>query len=274
MIKGLFFDLDDTLLNSRKEISKGTRIALEKCRSQGIKLFIATARPPLLGKMLGWDDATLALFGGGIYYNGGCVAFESNKDYIVIKDEVVNKTLQIVNQNEHVNVAVQLVEEGHSFRFPLSEPNSQKLWGITHKSIYPYPEAAKNNVVKIVVFYGDLVNSTKKLEEKLVEDLKSVCSTTAQFYLTDDGKCAQIMGKGVSKLMGVEKIATSLGFGSDEIAVFGDDTNDVEMLAGYKNSIAMGNANEFVKSKAAFVTHNNDNDGIPYALANILNLIE
>lgn len=51
MIKAIFFDLDGTLLNSKKKISDKTKSALKKCRENGISLFIATARPPILNKM-------------------------------------------------------------------------------------------------------------------------------------------------------------------------------------------------------------------------------
>ena len=36
-IKALFFDLDGTLLTSKKEISPKTRATLEKCKSNNIK---------------------------------------------------------------------------------------------------------------------------------------------------------------------------------------------------------------------------------------------
>jgi len=39
-----------------------------------------------------------------------------------------------------------------------------------------------------------------------------------------------------------------------EVAVFGDDYNDIEMLDGFDNSIVMGNACDEVKSHARYVT--------------------
>lgn len=48
MIKCIFIDLDGTLLNSEKKISKDTLNSLIKCKNGGIQIFTATARPPLL----------------------------------------------------------------------------------------------------------------------------------------------------------------------------------------------------------------------------------
>ncbi|MBQ3692143.1 MAG: HAD hydrolase family protein, partial [Clostridia bacterium] len=75
-----------------------------------------------------------------------------------------------------------------------------------------------------------------------------------------------------SKYNGVESIRNRLGINTNEIAVFGDDINDLEMLSGYENSVAMGNAIDVIKSAARFVTKTNDNDGIAFAIENILNV--
>jgi hydroxymethylpyrimidine pyrophosphatase-like HAD family hydrolase len=70
------------------------------------------------------------------------------------------------------------------------------------------------------------------------------------------------MGRDVSKFSGVEKIRERYGFKKDEIAVFGDDTNDMEMLMEYPYSIAVGNAEPQVKSCAKYICDTNDNDGV------------
>lgn len=43
-IKVIFFDLDDTLLDSQKKISEYSRRILEKCREKGIKIGFVTSR--------------------------------------------------------------------------------------------------------------------------------------------------------------------------------------------------------------------------------------
>ena len=121
MIKALFFDLDGTLLNTKKGISNRTKNVLERCRENNIKLFIATARPPLLGKMLSWDDDTLSLFDGGSYYNGGCVMLDNQKSYIPISAGFVQKSINLVYQYNALNIALQLENEKHAFRLSLDK---------------------------------------------------------------------------------------------------------------------------------------------------------
>lgn len=61
MIKSIFFDLDRTLLNSDKKIPNSSATALRRCRENGIKLFVATVRPPILDKMLNGYENSVAM---------------------------------------------------------------------------------------------------------------------------------------------------------------------------------------------------------------------
>ena len=50
------------------------------------------------------------------------------------------------------------------------------------------------------------------------------------------------------------------------VCAFGDGENDVEMLEAVGTGIAMGNAADYVKQHARFVTESNRDDGIAMAL--------
>ena len=73
--KILFLDLDGTLLNSRREISKGNRAALEKALTLGHRVVINTGRPLksalIQNRRLGltMDGCYLIAFNGGILYD-------------------------------------------------------------------------------------------------------------------------------------------------------------------------------------------------------------
>ena len=47
MIKLVVTDIDDTLLNSDREISKKNREVIEECKKQDIKVILASGRPDL-----------------------------------------------------------------------------------------------------------------------------------------------------------------------------------------------------------------------------------
>ena len=271
MIRAMFFDLDGTLLTSQKTISPKTRLALEKCGENGVKLFLATARPPRLKRMLSWDEDTLALFDGGLYYNGACVELGARKEYITFPDNIVKKIIECVCYYDKLNICLQLENEGHAFRFPL-EDRYLETWGITPLDVFSLTRAQSRRTVKILIFHANLIDSTVALDEKLVASVEGICKNAAQMYLTNKNRSFQLTAQSVNKLNGVEKIRRALGYDKREIAVFGDDINDVEMIAEYEYGVAMGNADETVKSAAKYVTLDNDSNGVEYAIREILRM--
>ncbi len=56
------------------------------------------------------------------------------------------------------------------------------------------------------------------------------------------------------------------------MAVFGDDRNDIEMLAAFENSVAMGNACAEAKAAARHIAPSNDEDGVYHAVRDALGL--
>lgn len=69
-----------------------------------------------------------------------------------------------------------------------------------------------------------------------------------------------------SKKDGVLSVLKILDIPLETCVCFGDGDNDIAMLEGIPNSIAMGNAQDHVKAKAAFVTESIHEDGILNAL--------
>lgn len=272
MIKAVFFDLDRTLLNSRKEIPDSAKSALAKCKSSGVKLFVATARPPILDKMLGWGDEEFSLFDGGIYCNGGCTKIDSDTFYTYIPQHIVLYCVEAVKKYEGLNIALQMKNEKHAFNNPLDD-FAYDIWGIKKSDTVKITSDCAAQTVKILIYYENMVDIVTKLPIELIDDLQKYCDGNANFCLTDGGKIIQISSKQASKYNSTEKIRTHFGFSKEEIAVFGDDMNDFDMLSGYENSVAMGNADEKIKAIASFVTKSNDDDGIAYALSALLNMI-
>ena len=60
-----------------------------------------------------------------------------------------------------------------------------------------------------------------------------------------------------------------LGIKQEEIVAIGDSENDLEMLNFASFSVAMGNADDFIKQACDMVTVKNDEGGVAYAINKI-----
>lgn len=272
MIHALFFDMDGTLLNSEKKLTGRTLSALNACRERGIRLFVATARPPILGRMLGWTEEEQGLFDGGIYCNGGCEVIGERMRYYFIPQKIVETCISRVNICKTVNIALQMAGELHAFNHPLAD-SAYPRWGITREEAVPITKGCAIQTVKILVYHENIIDTVTTLPSALIEELRDCCGHQAQFYLTDGGKVIQITSNLANKYQSIERIRIQLGLEKTEVAVFGDDLNDLEMLSGYPNSVAIGNGCEQIKQSARWVTRDNDADGVAYALEQMLKLI-
>ena len=56
----------------------------------------------------------------------------------------------------------------------------------------------------------------------------------------------------------------------EELLAFGDGENDIKMFETVGTSVAMGNANDKVKSIATYTTLSNEEDGIVHGLENVV----
>ena len=65
-----------------------------------------------------------------------------------------------------------------------------------------------------------------------------------------------------SKWSGIEKLIAHVGANLDDVIVFGDGPNDIDMLTHAKIGVAVGNASDNVKSCADYVCEDIDDGGI------------
>lgn len=272
MIKALFFDLDGTLLDNSKQIPRSAIDALNQCKKNDIKIFISTARAPLLDKMLGWEENILTLFDGGSYCNGAIIKTPNIIKYNYIESYLVKQLTEIIAKYLDVHYALNLTDEYHVFNHYLPDEMLEP-WGLTRDKISFFSDKALSETVKVIIYHNHLVDSKTELPVELYDELVKNFSEDLKIYLQDKGKTIQISAKDISKCSAIKNICNVYGFSPNEIAVFGDDLNDIEMLSEFPISIAMGNAEESVKQTARYTTLSNEADGIYYALKNILNLI-
>ncbi|MBV4446835.1 Cof-type HAD-IIB family hydrolase [Clostridium tyrobutyricum] len=76
----------------------------------------------------------------------------------------------------------------------------------------------------------------------------------------------EITLKGVNKAYALKRLCLDLDISNEEVMVFGDADNDIEMLKWAKWSFAMENADEKIRKTAHFITDSNTKDGVAKAI--------
>lgn len=72
----------------------------------------------------------------------------------------------------------------------------------------------------------------------------------------------EIVNKHTSKGASLERLASNLSISLEETMAFGDNYNDLSMFERVKYSVAMGNADENIKSICKLVADTNYNNGV------------
>jgi len=110
------------------------------------------------------------------------------------------------------------------------------------------------NLIKVMVVHEDKERVIAAKQEFL--ELKSF-----EVVSSMDGSF-EIMRKGTSKGEAVKKICEYYGIDREEVICMGDNENDISMIKFAGVGVAMGNAEEFVKKQADYVTLSNEEDGV------------
>jgi Cof subfamily protein (haloacid dehalogenase superfamily) len=80
----------------------------------------------------------------------------------------------------------------------------------------------------------------------------------------------EITNEQASKGKALAMVADHLGIHSSEVVAVGDGLNDISMFEYAGFSVAMGNAISTVKERASKVTLSHDEDGLVYAIENLI----
>ena len=107
----------------------------------------------------------------------------------------------------------------------------------------------------------------------LYETLQASFSEVLNIYLTDSHNWIQIMSKEATKEIALLEMLSYHGISSEEVVVFGDDLPDLGIFCTFGCSVAVENAKPELKNAARYTTLSNNENGVCYALREILELI-
>jgi Cof subfamily protein (haloacid dehalogenase superfamily) len=249
-IKLIAFDLDGTLLHKDKTISDYTRDVLRCLKERGIYIVVATGRNANTCKRLLpfiQPDAVISSDGCVAEYNGEVVS------HTAIPKSIANEVLCRCLARPDVSDIVVDVADGYLAQSALEPDNPLHIDYMNHTWVTDFANGIDRDAYKI----GMLCDSCNDgVFSEILTGLPGIC-------LSDPGgsRWHEILPSGVNKWTALNVIAERLSVRPDEIAAFGDDVNDIEMIMNTGCGVAMDNAKAVVKAAARYICDTNDNDG-------------
>lgn len=263
-------DCDNTLIKHDGEMHPDNIKAINMILEKGIKVVIATGRNDILVK----DYMDEVGFKEEIVIGCNGASIRDLKDNSIIQlnyipKDTMKKIIDICLKN-HIKAKMFTLTESYS--------TSEENMGDELKEILTYTKQLslsleykfekdieslidKKEFLKVVILEDDrekLLNIQNQF--KALEDINAVISAR---------NCLDIMKKGVSKGNALKDYSNMLGIKQEEIVAIGDSENDLEMLNFASFSVAMGNADDFIKQACDMVTLKNDEGGVAYAINKI-----
>lgn len=264
--KVVVLDLDGTLTNSKKEISKRNKEALLHLQqSLGVKVVLASGRPVFGIKHLA-DELQLSRFGGYVLaYNGG-VIIDCKSGEQVYSNTLPDGVSGLLAQSaKEFGLAINTYDDQRGViltETPDNEWVQHEGWLNNRMPIEQITNFATDVPTKLpkclIVGEGDyLVTVEPKIREQFIQlDVYR----SSPFFL-------EIVPKGIDKAASLARLSDIIGIEKEQFIAIGDGYNDLSMINFAGLGIAMGNACDEVKQAADFVSLDNDNDGVAHALA-------
>ncbi|MFD2044777.1 Cof-type HAD-IIB family hydrolase [Ornithinibacillus salinisoli] len=247
----IFFDIDGTLLNGEKKLPTSTKESIFKLKELGHEVAIATGRAPFMFEDLR-KELEIDTF---VSYNG---------QYVVVKGELVYANPL------HIPSLQKLAEKALENNHPVVFMDHEDMRATVPEHNYINESLASLKLDHFPThdphYYKgrDLYQSLLFCEEG--NEVQYEQEFTDFDFIRWHPYSVDILPKGGSKAIGIEKAAEILGYPEEKRYAFGDGLNDIEMLSTVKNSVAMGNAEDIVKSAAQHITKSVESNGIHHGL--------
>jgi len=255
MYKVIACDLDGTLLEHNKTISKENKQAIKEYRDKGYKFVIATGRGNnCLDNFVNELDINHLNDEYMIVLNGALVT-DTNRNIIIehpIEFDIVIKAFEIFKKF-NAGFEIYTIDRCYSYNksfyrkvftkivFKIDELTEDILYSLKDEKIYKMGVLSNN--------YDHL----KQMEKELPQDFKDLVE------ITYSGSCyLEMNNKGVSKGQALLDLAEYLGYSKEETLAIGDSANDIKMIKMAGLGVAVKNAEPEVKKVAKYITKNDN----------------
>lgn len=266
MIKLVAVDLDDTLINSKLEITAENLTAVDRVRRKGVQVTIATGRMHIsalpFAQLLQLPQNQII-----ISYNGAVLRRLSGElvTHIALQRQTA---LDVIRYCQARKWTLNIY---HDDRLYVAELDDNVDYYMDMVGVPAHPVGDLYNFV----VDGDLQLSKMLIigsEEEIEENLPIVqtrFSGNAQVTRSKK-RYIEITHFDASKGKALARLAASMGLDAKQVMAIGDSGNDLEMIKWAGCGVAVANASADVKKAADFVTKSNEESGVAVALNELI----
>jgi hypothetical protein len=252
-------DLDGTLLNDSKQVSQQTVDALSCLGPRGVKVVIASARPPRGVRHI---YQQLKLDTWQINYNGALIWDEAEREAVFhrpMSGKLARALIEAARaRSPSVVVTCEILDRWYTDR--ADQPYTTETGRLFKPDVVaPLDEICQHPVTKLVLL----------ADPRIVTELESTLPVTHKgraVIVRTDPQLIQIMDRRVSKAAALELVAAQYNVPLQQVMAIGDAPNDVGMLQLAGVAVAMDNAYDIVKQIAHWVAPSNNDHGVYAAL--------
>lgn len=267
-IRMIALDLDGTVFDGDKKVTKHTQEILEEAIRRGIVVFPCTGRPwtgipEEIRKIRGMKYAVTSNGARTVKFDTGETIRENCLSHRKTM-ELIDAAIASPEGVWEIYVDGKCYADADTYRIIQSPDINQAMLDYIRKT---------RNLVKNLRDWAEKEGvRTEKLHMMFERtDLRDRCMEKFQTFPDIDISYAstfnlEINDISCSKGRGILDLAEYLGIDRDEIMACGDSRNDWPMLRDAGFAVVMGNADEETKKLADFVTKSNEEDGVAYAV--------
>ena len=260
-IRLVALDLDGTAIRSDRTLSDATTDAVRQCVRNGVRVVLASARPPRsvrdIHEKLGLDTLS-------IHYNGALIHDLKTGRNVFHQPMPAERARRIADAARRTDpqclVNVEILDRWYT---DLHDDTA----GLIHETARTF---APDFIGPIDAFLT--VPATKLMlmaHPRRIGRLLSMIGRkfAGQVALTvSDDHLIQLMHPAVNKAAALQRVAADYGIEREHIMAVGDAPNDAEMLTWAGLGVAMSNAWPAAKDAADATVASNDDDGAAEAL--------